>query len=250
MFTKIPTSRFQAALGWRADNLTILEKLCAIVNFQAFMVAAAILAYQCQVEHRKGSWTIICIAEGFFIILAILIILNIDTKNKVLINIWSYSTCLLQLAIVVTITIEDMKQEAALASAFLIFSAVSESAAINISSVFSVFAIATVIFHDYTKEERASIGVSIVNIVITIIIRLIIRFMGIPRDNSSNLSRGFSTRTFAKSESGPSRLLSQVSNLPSGNKLVKLHVSATPDSKIATDNKIQSGLAGKFLFTS
>lgn len=249
MFTKIPTSRTQAALGWRTITLTKLEKLCAIFNCQAFIVAAAILVYQNQIQHRKGSWTTICIAEGFFIILAILITCNIDTKNKALINIWSYVTCLLQLAIVLAITVEDIKQEAALASAFLLFSAASESATIKISSVFSVFAIATVLFHNYTKAERASIGISIGNIVITIIIRIIIRYSGIPRDNSSSLSRGFSSRNFAKSESGPSRLLSQVSNLPSGNRLVKLHVSATPDSRVAVDNKSQSGQAGKFLLT-
>lgn len=237
----MPNQLTRTMLGWQAESESKLEKACTVLNCQIFILAAAILTYQNKIQNRIGSWTTLCIAEGLFIILAILKALNIDTKNKALSNAWPVVVAILELGIVIAIALEDSKQEAALAAAFLLLAAASETANKKLGFVFAIFGIIMVAFKEYTKEEQASISLCIGNILCTITFRIFIEYRKLQKEGPSSLIKSHTLKPTAKTEGPIRRNLSQVSNQPASGRLSRIKVAHSVESRESQQDEENNG---------
>ena len=230
-------SFIKAVLGWRSEKIEKIEKLSMIMNSQLFIIAAAVLTYQSQIKSRIGSWTTICIGEGFSLISAILLLLSIDNKSHSLASTRHLASSLLELAIVIAVIVEDPSNEATTIAGILLLSSASEYASLVLSSVFIVFGIVVAATHNYTSEEKVAISISIVNIACTVMFRTVTLYMKISKESQSALGRRASTiggKQIAKRESTIEKKHSQLSM---GGKLVKVHPSLSIKSKASQEDQ-------------
>lgn len=230
-------SFIKAVLGWRSEKLEKIEKLSMIVNSQLFIIAAAVLTYQSQIQSRIGSWTTICIAEGFSLISAILLLLSIDNKSHSLASTRHLASSLLELAIVIAIIVEDPSHEAATIAGTLLLSSASEYASLVLSSVFFVFGIVVAATHNYTSEEKAAIGISIANIACTVIFRTLTLYIKMSKESQSAIGRRASRIGGKQPAKRESTIRRDQSQLSMGGKLVKIHPSLSIKSKVSQEDQ-------------
>lgn len=244
----MPTSRTSKFLNWKTEHPSRAEKLCSILNCQLFIASAGVLVFQNSVMNRIGSWSTICVAEGFFIIFAILLMLKIDSKNKLVMNLWPLSIAILELCISLCIALEDTHLQVAVVSAFLLLASLSETASLKMSLVVLIFGIAVAATHDFSKSHLISLIISLVNIGITIFMRIYIQYSKVFSfvvPHTLTYSRNMSSNTFSKSHpDGPNFHISQVGNLSS--RLVRFQ---SAESLLSQRSHVSSENQGNYSLT-
>ena len=176
MFLKISEflrRNYEKIVDWMHPPKTRLEKFTTILNYQLFIVAAALLLYRANILKRLASWTLICISEGVLMIFAILLLLNVDKHHKWLLRMWPYVTLAFELAIVIAINVRDTAEEIPTVLSFLLFPVICQTAATQASIAVIAYGVTMLCINNFDGPHFLCILISVSNIFITTCLQFI-----------------------------------------------------------------------------
>lgn len=161
---------------WLHPPMTKLEKFNSVLISQLFLVAAALLIYKAEINQRIASWTLICIFEGILLIFAMMLLLNVDSNHKWILRVWPYVATIFKLTVVVVINVQDTAEEIPTVISFLLFPVLCESSSLITVSALAIYGMIMLAINKFDQNHLYCISVSVVNVIITFILRLVVAF--------------------------------------------------------------------------
>lgn len=190
MFSKVPNSKLKAIIGWKLESPSKLELLCMVLNSQLFFIAAAILVFYNQMR-KAVSWAVICTGEGMFVILSVLLLMRIDSKNKFLTNTWGWWMALIQLGISLMLTFTENGEGSFVAVCFLWMASSTQNVSPKTAAAMLIYGIIALLNSQVSGSPVISISISLSNIFLTLLIKGLVncsQALNTAKGNSNTLS--------------------------------------------------------------
>lgn len=191
MFSKLPGKRIQAILGWKTEVPSKVDILCFLLNSQLFFIAAGVLAFYDNMKNPI-SWAVICTGEGLFLIFSVLLLMNIDTKNRCVSNTFDWIVLGVQFSTTIVLIFNDSVNidKCFIPICFLWLSAAILTASQKVSIVIFIYGLISLPNSSISGSETISSSISLSNIFLSIFIKgiaVLIKTKNISQENSSSI---------------------------------------------------------------